>query len=354
MASGATRPSTNRSTEHDPGTGAARNRFDETERRSPAIVQAGETSIRFGTASWTDPTLIAPGVFYPDRAKSAEARLKYYSSVFSVVEVDSSYYALPTPRVAELWVERTPDNFVFDVKAFGWMTGHATETARLPRMLQDGLPNDIAGKKRLYAKDVPHEVRDEAWRIFVDAVRPLHEAGKLGAIFLQYPSWVRPAPHSAEMLARARRRLAELPIAVEFRHADWLAPAHRERTLALLHDNVMTYVIVDEPQGFPSSVPPDVAVTTPRLAVVRMHGRRGDTWEKRGTPVLERFRYLYDERELGAWVPKIVEITGESEQVHVVFNNCYGNYGTTNAIEMAGLVAREVEGRTQQVTRKTR
>ncbi|HEY2376648.1 MAG TPA: DUF72 domain-containing protein [Gemmatimonadaceae bacterium] len=345
MASGAARPSTNRSTEHDPGIATARDRADEITRSAPALVHAGETVVRFGTASWTDPTLIAPGVFYPDRVTSAEARLRYYSSVFSVVEVDSSYYALPTRRVAELWVHRTPEDFSFDVKAFGWMTGHATETARLPRVLQDALPNEIVDKKRLYAKDVPHEIRDEAWRIFADAISPLHEAGKLGAVFLQYPSWVRPAQHSAEMLARARRRLGELPIAVEFRHSDWLARAHRARTLALLREQEMSYIIVDEPQGFASSVPPDLAVTSSRLAVVRLHGRRGETWEKRGTTVLERFRYLYNEEELGGWVPKIVEIAGEAEQVHVVFNNCYGNYGTTNAMEMAGMVAQRVVGR---------
>ena len=344
MASGATKPSAAHSTEHDPGIAAARDRFEQIERRSPALVDAGSTLIRFGTASWTDPTLIAPGVFYPNRVTSAEARLRYYSSVFSVVEVDSSYYALPTQRVAELWVERTPENFVFDVKAFGWMTGHAAETARLPRALQNALPDDIADKKRLYAKDVPHEIRDEAWRIFADAIRPLHEAGKLGAVFLQYPSWVRPAQHSGEMLGRARRRLGDLPIAVEFRHSDWLEPAHRERTLELLREHEMTYVIVDEPQGFASSVPPVAAVTSPRLAVVRMHGRRGETWEKRGTSVLERFRYLYDEKELGGWAPKIVEIAGESEHVHVVFNNCYGNYGTTNATEIARMVDKWVRG----------
>jgi uncharacterized protein YecE (DUF72 family) len=295
--------------------------------------------IRFGTASWTDPSLLAPGVFYPDGVSSAEARLKYYARLFSVVEVDSTYYALPTRRMGELWTERTPDNFVFDVKAFGWMTGHATETERLPRALREALPNEAAVRKRLYPKDVPHELRDEAWRIFADAVGPLHDAGKLGAVFLQYPSWVRPAAHTRAMLARARLRLGDLPIAVEFRHGDWLAPDRRAETFALLREQGMSYVVVDEPQGFASSVPPDCAVTSPRLAVVRLHGRRGETWEKRGTPVLERFRYLYDERELAPWVPKIVEIAGDAEQVHVVFNNCYGNYGTTNALEMSRLVA---------------
>ena len=326
--------------EHDPGMVAARSRFDRLERAGPVIVRLGGSTIRFGTASWTDPSLLAPGVFYPDRVATPEARLKYYSSIFSVVEVDSTYYALPTRRVAELWVERTPDDFVFDVKAFAWMTGHATETERLPRVLKDALPDELLTKKRLYAKDVPRELRDEAWRIFADAVAPLHETGKLGAVFLQYPSWVRPAGHSAEMLSRARRRLGALPIAVEFRHGDWLAPANRTRTLAMLHENEMSYVVVDEPQGFASSVPPETAVTSSRLAVVRMHGRRAETWEKPGTPVLERFRYLYDQRELETWVPKIIEISGESEQVHVVFNNCYGNYGTTNAMEMSAMVAR--------------
>jgi len=324
--------------EHDPGTDAARARAETLRAPKPALVRVGGTAIHFGTASWTDPTLLKPGVFYPDRATSPEARLKYYASVFSVVEVDSSYYALPTPRMAELWVERTPDDFVFDVKAFAWMTGHATDPERLPRRLKDALPDELLSKKNLYAKDVSREVRDEAWRLFVDAVRPLHAVNKLGAVFLQYPSWVRPAEHSAEMLARARRRLGDLPIAVEFRHGDWLSRSHRERTLAMLRENGMSYVIVDEPQGFASSVPPATAVTSPGLAVVRMHGHRAETWEKRGTPVVERFRYLYDEKELESWVPKVVEIAGESEQVHVVFNNCYGNYGTTNAMQMAALV----------------
>jgi len=338
MPASKARPTRTAASEHDPGTDAARARAEAVQTRTAPLVRLSGTPVHFGTASWTDPTLLAPGVFYPERVTSPEARLKYYARLFSMVEVDSSYYALPTPHMAELWVERTPDDFVFDVKAFGWMTGHATDAARLPKSLKDALPNELASKKRLYAKDVPHEIRDEAWRLFAEAVRPLHQAGKLGAIFLQYPSWVRPAAHTPEMLARARRRLGDLPIAVEFRHGDWMTPSLRDRTLALLRANDMSYVVVDEPQGFASSVPPVAAVTTPRLAVVRMHGHRADTWEKRGTPVVERFRYLYDESELTSWVPKIVEIAGESEQVHVVFNNCYGNYGTTNALEMSGLV----------------
>ena len=345
-----TRPTTapEAANDHDPGIDAARERAERAERAEESLpessrpVSVGGTAVRLGTASWTDASLTAPGVFYPHSATSAEARLRFYASRFSMVEADSSYYALPTQRMAELWIERTPQDFVFDVKAFAWMTGHAADTARLPKSLRDALPKELAAKRRLYAKEVPHEIRDEAWRIFVEAVRPLHESGKLGAVFLQYPAWVRPAAHTPEMLARTRERLAGLPAAVEFRHGDWLAPRLRARTLGLLRDNEMSYVVVDEPQGFASSVPPELAVTTPRLAVVRLHGHRADTWEKRGVSVLERFRYLYRPEELERWVPRIVEIAGESEQVHVVFNNCYGNYGTTNAAEMTRLVSAAV------------
>lgn len=336
-----TTPNAERSARHDPGVAAAKARAEQVASTRATPVRIGGTSVRFGTASWTDPTLVAPGVFYPEGVTSAEARLRYYATRFSMVEADSSYYALPARRMTELWIERTPAEFVFDVKAFGWMTGHAADTARLPRDLRDVLPSELAEKKRLYPKDVPRELLDEAWRLFADAMQPLHESGKLGAIFLQYPSWVRPSPHAPRMLARARARLGDLPAAVEFRHGDWLAPALRERTFGLLRDHGMSYVVVDEPQGLASSVPPDVAVTTPGLAVVRLHGRRAETWEKRGTPVLERFRYLYEKEQLTPWVPKIVEIAGEAEHVHVVFNNCYGNYGTTNALEMRALVASE-------------
>jgi uncharacterized protein YecE (DUF72 family) len=140
------------------------------------------------------------------------------------------------------------------------------------------------------------------------------------------------------MVQRLRERLGDLPVAVEFRHRDWLGPAYRERTLALLREHDMSYVIVDEPQGLESSVPPEVAVTSPRLAVIRMHGRRGETWEKPGATVLEKFRYLYDSAELADWVPRIEQAAEAAEQVHVVFNNCYGNYGTTNALEMGALL----------------
>lgn len=326
---------------HDPGPAEARRRAELAQSVASTRLRLGRSEVLIGTAGWTDPTLLAPGVFYPEGVTSAEARLRHYASRFPMVEVDSTYYALPARRMAELWVERTPADFVFDVKAFALMTGHATESSRLPASLRLALPHAVSDVRRLYAKDLPPELRDEVWRIFADAVAPLAEAGKLGAILLQYPRWVRPAAHAADMLERARERLGDLPIAVEFRHRDWLAPQSWERTQALLAANGMSYVVVDAPPGLESSVAPEIAVTAPRLAVVRLHGRRSDVWEKPGVAVADKYRYCYDGGELAPWAERIREIAERAERVHVVFNNCYANYGTTNAVELAVMLGAE-------------
>jgi uncharacterized protein YecE (DUF72 family) len=278
-------------------------------------------------------------VFYPDDVTTPEERLRYYASRFSAVEVDSPYYALPVRRNAALWVERTPPGFIFDVKAHALMTGHPTEVARLPRALRESLPAAAATKRRVYPKDLPAETYDEVWAIFRDALQPLLDAGKMGAVLLQYPRWFVPGAKSRDEILQARDRLGDLPCAIEFRSRRWFAPEVADRTLRFLSDHALPFVMVDEPQGLASSVPPVVAVTSPALAVVRMHGRRGDQWEAPGATVAEKYRYLYDRTELEGWAPKVAEAATQARETRVVFNNCYGNYGTTNALEMHALLA---------------
>jgi uncharacterized protein YecE (DUF72 family) len=321
---------------HDPGTLAAAKRVDAHQTAMPVRIGGGE--IRVGTASWTDRTLTAPGVFYPSEVKTPEARLRYYASRFSMVEADMGFYAIPDRALTERWVERTPDGFVFDVKAHALMTGHATDVARLPRSIRDAIPPSVANGPRVYAKDLPLEARDEVWRLFRDAVEPLHAAGKLGAILLQFAPWIRPTKGTPAMLDLARARLGDLPISVEFRHPSWLEPRRRERVWGQLRDHGMTYVVADTPQGTPTSLPIAPAITTPDLAIVRLHGRRSELWGAREATVAEKYRYLYDRTELEEWLSLISELAEEAEQVHVVFNNCYANYGTTNALEMRELL----------------
>ena len=328
---------------HDPGFAEAAERMDhalthvEPDQVGRPIAR-GTNEVRVGTASWTDPTTIKSG-FYPRGTSTAEDRLRFYASQFPVVEVDATYYALPERATAQLWVDRTPAGFSFHVKAYGLLTGQPAEVSRMPRALVEALPQKLARAKRLYARDVPPEILNGVWDYFLDALEPLYDAGKLGGILLQFPRWFLPTPESKDLLAECAMRLANVPAAVELRNRLWYVTTSGDHsaaqwTLDMLRDLGLTYVMVDGPQGLASSVPPVAAVTTPGLAMVRLHGRRAATWEAANVPTVERYRYLYDDSELEAWVPKVEEAAAEAKRTVVLLNNCYGNYGTTNAQEL--------------------
>ncbi len=297
-----------------------------------------KSNILVGTASWTDPTIIKSG-WYPPEARSAEQRLAHYASQFPLVEVDSSYYALPSERNSELWVARTPPHFTFNFKAFALLTGHGTAYSRLPEIIRDSLPADFAaGKKQIYMKDLPEEAQRWIWDAFESALDPLRRVGKLGAILFQFPPWFHISKSSKQYLERCRQEMPNDRLAVEFRNASWLSDRNAAETLGLLADNDLAYVCVDEPQGFRSSVPPVTAVTNPNLAMLRLHGRNAENWEKRGVGVTERFKYLYSDDELKELTPRVAELAAEANQTHVVFNNCYSDFGVRNAARLADLV----------------
>ncbi|HJT64576.1 MAG TPA: DUF72 domain-containing protein [Candidatus Limnocylindria bacterium] len=323
---------------HDPGPEAANRRARKVAEAAAEPLSIGQSTVRIGTASWTDPTMTAPGVFYPTDADTPEERLRFYATQFPVVEVDATYYALPTRRMGEAWMERTPPDFRFDIKAHALMSAQPSEVKRLPKEIREELPVELLDKKRVYAKDLPAEIRDAIWAAFRDGIMPLYSSGKLGAVFLQYPRWVFPSNESREAILEAKERLGDIDLAVEFRHGSWLNDKNVGRTLEFLEKHGIALVMVDEPQGMKSSLPPMVAVTSPALAVVRFHGRRVETWEARGIPVVERFRYLYDQKELGEWVDRVEEAATDAKELHLLMNNCYANYGTTNAREIAALL----------------
>ena len=286
--------------------------------------------ILVGTCSWTDPTLIESGRFYPAWARSAEARLQYYASQFRLVEVDSTYYALPNERTSGLWVERTGDKFIFDVKAFRLFTQHPTPLAALPKDIQQALPSAIREKATIYQQNMPAELVGELWNRFEHALLPLDSTGKLGVVLFQFPPWFYPGERQLDYILSCQERLPQYRIVIEFRHNSWVNEKNRERTLKFLQDNNLPFVCVDEPQGFASSVPP-IAEATSDISVVRFHGRNRETWEKRNISVAERFNYLYTEDELSQWVPRIKELASKTHQLHVLFNNCHQNKAVVNA-----------------------
>jgi uncharacterized protein YecE (DUF72 family) len=292
------------------------------------------TEIRVGTAGWTDKTLIDSG-WYPGDASNPEKRLRYYASPFPLVEVDSAYYALPAERTAQAWAERTPDHFTFNVKAFSLFTQHPTPVKALPADLREDAGK--AGKDRVYLKDVDPKLAGEAWDRFLAALEPLRAAGKLGAILLQFPPWFPIGRANKQYIADCAERVAPRRVCVEFRNYTWMTDENKDETLRFLSGHQLPYVCVDEPQGYPNSIPPVLAATSD-LAVVRLHGH-SDHWDAK--TVQERFNYRYSDNELKDWAGRVRRLAADADETHVVFNNCYRDYAHVNAQRMEGLLGRD-------------
>ena len=291
-----------------------------------------------GTCSWTDRTLVKDTDWYPKKSMSAADRLGFYASRFSIAEADSTYYFPPSPELTRGWVERTPDDFTMNVKAYSLLTGHPTRPDSLWADLREAVLPEFADKRNVYASHLPDEAVTEAWQRFIFALRPLHEAGKLGAVLMQYPEWFTAKKANRIELASVRERTADLPVCVEFRSPTWLAtPEDRARTLDTLRDLGLALVVVDAPAA--SKLETVLEATNPDLAVVRFHGRNDDTWKKPGTTAADRFRYLYSERELTDWVPRISALAQQAATVHALMNNCYQDYGVRNAADLATLLS---------------
>ena len=304
------------------------------------LHELAQGGIYVGITAWTEPTLLETD-FYPPAADTPEERLKFYASQFPITEVDSTYYSPPSERVAKLWAERTPADFVFDVKAFRLLTHHPTPPKSLWRDVREALPDDVGGKRNVYAEKLPREVLDDALERFVTALEPLRDAGKLGVVLFQFPQYFFPSRRSYAYMEWLAARLDDLGVtgAIEFRQEKWLEGDRTQRVLDFLDDHRLVFVSVDEPQGFKSSLPP-IAAATAGIGVVRFHGRNADTWELKDISAAERFAYDYTEHpdELQEWVPRIAQLHDDDRPVHALMNNCYSDYAVNSGRLLAQLL----------------
>jgi uncharacterized protein YecE (DUF72 family) len=286
------------------------------------------SKIKVGTASWTDRTLLASG-WYPTSANTAEKRLAHYAGKFPLVEVDATYYAPPNEDTAKLWAQRTPAGFTFNIKAFSLLTGHPTKVTALPKDLRPE-----TDKKNIYPDALPEQAYEDLWSRFLSALDPLVSAGKLGLVLFQFPPWFTIRYSNKQYILEVAARCRPLRIAVEVRHKSWFSGNNEKETLDFLREHNLPYVCVDMPQGYNSSIPPVVAATSD-LAVVRFHGH-SDKWTSKD--IHEKFGYLYSDRELAGWAPKLHALADETDETHVLMNNCYSDYAQRNATELIDLL----------------
>jgi uncharacterized protein YecE (DUF72 family) len=271
-------------------------------------------AIRIGTCSWADDALSKH--WYPPGTPPL-ARLSFYAERFSTVEVDSTYYRVPTEQMVRGWAERSPDGFVMHVKAFGLLTRHPVKLEQVPPELRDGLPVDERGRVDRPSRDA----RGAVFRAFLEALQPLRDAGKLGGILFQLPPYVVWKPSSLDYLEWARDQLGADAMLVEPRHRSWYADDVRAELLRWLEQQRMSWVTVDAPKVDAANVPATLVAATSPLAYVRFHGRNAATWNVRGGSAAQRFDYLYGEDELREWVQPLRELAGEAEEAYAFFNN---------------------------------
>jgi uncharacterized protein YecE (DUF72 family) len=300
------------------------------------VVSRKSPQYLVGTASWTDPTLVKSDTFYPPSAKTAEDRLKFYAEQFNTVEVDSTYYALPAERNATLWSERTPDGFVFHIKAFALMTQHQADASRLPKNLREMLPVALRDQRRLARPS--REVVDTAFQMFWSAMDPLRQSGKLGMITFQFPPYFVVRPANFDYMASLPQRLPGASIAIEFRHPSWVRDERqRADTMKFLREHGLYYTSIDAPTD--DSIVPSFIDATGDQVYLRLHGHNRENWFKHNVSAAERFKYLYSERELATVAQDLQRLDDLGvKRASVIFNNCYQNFGIMNASTMATIL----------------
>lgn len=303
--------------------------------------------VRVGVSSWSDPEFIRAGWYPPGLPPGC--RLDFYAGRFDLVELNSSFYALPQPQQAQRWVEQTPPGFVMDVKCHRLLSRHATRPDALPPDLRENVETTDRGNVIL-SPDLEREVA----AALLAAVAPLEAAGKLGALLLQLPPSF--SPHAADLSAlepllnQLRKTGAGNPprrVVVELRHRGWLAGARREQTTAFLAEQGVTLAGVDGPpedhEGgkHPTIMPAVDVITEPRLAYLRLHGRDATAYLT-GKSVAERFKYDYSDAELDEVARRVEALTNQTDEVHVLFNNNHADFAPRAAERFRKRLGQEV------------
>ena len=252
--------------------------------------------IRLGTSGFSYDDWIGP-VYPEDLAKWQW--LGFYAQEFNTVELNVSYYRVPTRKMASGWVDRTPDDFLFTIKAH---------------------------------KSITHERENPDFDAFLESVEPIKIAGKLACVLAQFPYSFHPTKENNNYLIRMQEGFALTPVVVEFRDHAWVT----EDTFGLLEELGFGFCSVDEPRL--KGLMPPIAKATSDIAYVRFHGRNAEKWW-RHEHAWERYDYTYSEEELESWIPRIKELDAAAPLTLVYANNHYRGQSVDTLHKLESLLA---------------
>jgi uncharacterized protein YecE (DUF72 family) len=271
--------------------------------------------IYIGVTGWGDHDSL-----YPDKTAPRD-KLKEYAAHFPIVEVDTSFYAIPLKRNTEKWVAETPPSFQFIVKAFQGMTGH-----------QRG--------------QIPYESKKEMFAAFNDSLQAFKEAEKLSMVLFQFPPWFDCNQKNVEYLRWCKQEMGETAAALEFRNQTWYDAGFYDKTLAFLEQEGWIHTVCDEPQAGTGSIPIILKATDLEKTLIRLHGRNVHGWKKVGGENWREVRYLYryNQKELEEWIENLYILEQQSNKLYVLFNNNSGGDAADNAKQMIDQLGITYEG----------
>lgn len=260
--------------------------------------------ILIGTSGFSFPDW--KGEVYPQGIKDKDMLFYYsYHIGLEAVEINSTYYAIPSPKSMESMEKKTPPSFEFTVK--------------LPKTVtHDPFDPKIASKPEPY--DIERTIEK-----FKEAIKPLIDSSKLGAILLQFPVFFTNTTKNKDYILFCSERLSFCPLVVEFRHISWV----KDETFEFLKKTGIGFCSVDEPR-LPRLMP-NVFEVTSRIAYMRFHGRNKNWFN---APVSERYDYLYSDEELFSFVDEIKRMASVSDKFYIFFNNCHMGKALKNALRL--------------------
>jgi uncharacterized protein YecE (DUF72 family) len=283
--------------------------------------------ILVGTASWSDPGFVER--WYPKKMPAGE-RLGWYAQHFELVEVNSTFYSVPEPRLAERWCAATPDDFTFDVKLHQLFSFHATPAKLLPPDLQRRTEKDAKGNVKPTSA-----LREALLKSFLRPLAILREAGKLGALLLQLSPAFSPRKHQLSELKPLLEMLSDYDVAIEFRNRNWAVGQQLKSTIDFLRKHRAIFVNVDAPQSDHFTVMPSNMdeVTNPNATYLRLHGRNAKAYIT-GRTVAARFDYDYNDSEIAEIADRSNSLAQKARDAHVIFNNNNLDYAPRAALRL--------------------